>query len=85
MTTYTMYAIRGEAPDARGDELNLSALEGADFAQDVWAWMIEHAPEGDTDAWILVTPADEHAGFNINPIAHCEVELVDGTVAMSTR
>ena len=75
---WTLSIIRGDAgPDAYGDELGSSVLEGLDLGEETWAWLATHgcaAPDyynltWPDLIWVLVTPPGERVGELANLVA----------------
>lgn len=61
---YTLSVVRGEQPDANGEQLGQSALEGVDLGAEIWTWLASNGVDapGDDLTWVQVTPADENPG-----------------------
>lgn len=68
---YTLTILRGEQPNANGDELGDSDVPvTAELVERLEAAGLD---ENDTDIWVLVTPADEDPGELRNVIATVDV------------
>lgn len=74
MLTHTLTIVRGEQPNAVGEEFGLA---GVDVSEEVYDWF---AAKGcvvdDPDVWVLVTPIDVHPGELRNVIAWREVRAL---------
>ena len=73
---WTLSIIRGNAgPDAYGDELGSSALEGLDLGEEMWAWLTSHgcgkpgAVQRDDLTWVLVNLPGERVPELTNLVA----------------
>jgi len=78
-TTCTLSVIRGDAgPEAHGEELGQSALEGVHLGAGVHDWLRQHGAGEDDLTWVLVTPGEEHPGLLANLVAQKGVQLSTG-------
>jgi len=73
---WTLSIIRGNAgPDAYGDELGSSVLEGLDLGEETWAWLASHGCGQPDDArwddltWVLVNLPGERVPELTNLVA----------------
>jgi len=68
---WTLSIIRGDAgPDAVGDELGSSVLEGLDLGEETWAWLASHGyGRWDDLTWVLVNRPGERVPELINLVA----------------
>jgi len=72
MTAYTLTIVRGEQPNANGEDL---AEAGLPFGDEVYTWLEANGvTTEDPDLWVLVTPADEFAGDLRNVVDARDVE-----------
>jgi antitoxin (DNA-binding transcriptional repressor) of toxin-antitoxin stability system len=70
---YTLTIVRGEQPNANGEEFGLAGINVND---ETYAWFEANGVvESDPDVWVLVTPADEYAGELANVIAQRDVTV----------